>query len=86
LQALTLEDVNRAIKKHLTAKDLSVVMVTKDAQGLRDRLASDDFSPIKYDAAKPQELLEEDKVIGGRKLNIKPESIRITPVDEVFAK
>jgi zinc protease len=86
LQALTLEDVNRAIKKHLTSKDLSVVMITKDAQGLKDRLVTDEFSQIKYDASKPQELLEEDKVVGSRKLNIRPEAVRITSVDEVFAK
>lgn len=86
LQALTLEDVNRAIKKHLNAKNLSVVMITKDAEGLRKQLLEDGFSPIKYDAAKPQELLDEDKVIGARKLNIKPEAVRITKVDDVFAK
>jgi zinc protease len=86
LQALTVDDVNKAIKKHLNSKNLSVVMITKDAEGLRKQLLADEFSPIKYDAAKPQELLDEDKVIGARKLNIKPEAVRITKVDDVFAK
>ncbi len=83
---LTSEEVNAAIKKHLSAKDLSVVIITKDAAGLRDQLVADAFSPIKYDADKPSELLEEDKVIGARKLNIKPEKVTITPVAQVFAK
>jgi zinc protease len=83
---LSREDVNNAIRRHLSAKDLSVVIITKDAAGLRDKLVADAFSPIKYDADKPAELLEEDKFIGARKLNIKPANVKITPVDQVFAK
>ena len=86
LKVLTLEDVNAAVRKHLSASDLSVVIVTKDAKGLKDALVSDEFSPIKYDAEKPKELLDEDKVIGALKLAIKPENVKITPVDDVFAK
>jgi zinc protease len=86
LQALTLNDVNQAIKKHLNSKNMSVVMITKDAEGLRDKLLSDAFSPIKYDANKPAELLQEDQVIGARKLNIRPDKVRITPVEDVFAQ
>ncbi len=86
LKVLTLEDVNAAVRKHLSASDLSVVIVAKDAKGLKDALVSDEFSPIKYDAEKPKELLDEDKVIGALKLAIKPENVKITPVDDVFAK
>ena len=78
--------MNRAIKKHLSARDLSVVIITKDAAGLRDALAADGFSAIKYDADKPAELLTEDKVIGARKLGIPADKIRVTPVEDVFAK
>lgn len=83
---LTREDVNNAVKKHLSAKDLSVVIITKDAAGLRDKLIADAPSTIKYDAEKPAELLAEDKVIGARKLNIKPANVTITKVDQVFAQ
>lgn len=86
LEKLTREDVNRALKKHLSSTDLSVVIITKDAEGLKKQLLADAFSPIKYDGEKPQELLDEDKVIGARKLNIAPDRIRITPVAEVFAR
>ncbi len=82
---LTRDDVNGAIRKYFTAKDLAVVIVTKDAPALRDQLVADQFSQIKYDAPKP-ELAEEDKVIGAYKLNIAPEKIRIVPVEDVFAK
>ena len=86
LKALTLDDVNAAIRKHLSASDLSVVIITKDAKDLKARLVADEFSPIKYDADKPRELLDEDKIIGALKLNIKPEDVKITPVDDVFAR
>jgi len=86
LAALKLEDVNAAIRKHLSFQNLSFVIVTKDARGLRDQLLADGVSTIQYDADKPQALLDEDKVIGARKLGLKPENVRIVPVDEVFAR
>jgi zinc protease len=87
LQKLTVEQVNAAVKNHLTAKDLSVVFITKDAQGLKQALLSDAFSPMTYDAAdKPKALLDEDKVIGAMKLGIAADKVRITPIAQVFAK
>lgn len=82
---LTRDDVNRAIKKYLSAKNLHVVIITKDAEGLRDTLLADGPSSIQYDAPKPQ-LAEEDKIIGSYKLGLKPENVRIVNVDDVFAK
>ena len=86
LTKATRADVNAVIRKYLSGQDLQVVIVTKDAAGLAGKLASDAFSPIKYDAPKPQELLEEDQVIGALKLGIPREAITITPVDAVFAR
>jgi zinc protease len=82
---LTRDDVNKAIKKYLSVKNLQVVIITKDAEGLRDTLLADGPSSIKYDSPKP-ELAEEDKVIGSYKLNIKPANVKIVPVEDVFAK
>ena len=86
LQALTVEQVNAAIARHLTVRDLSIVIITKDAAGLKQALVSDAVSTIKYDGDKPKELLDEDLAIGARKLNIAAEKVRITPIAEVFAK
>ncbi|MHB1265484.1 MAG: M16 family metallopeptidase [Gemmatimonadaceae bacterium] len=86
LAKLTVDDVNTAIRKYLSATDLSVVIITKDAEKLKQQLLSEAFSPIAYDGAKPAELLAEDQVIGARTLHIAPEKIRITPVSEVFAR
>jgi zinc protease len=82
---LTRDDVNKAIKKYLSAKNLHVVVITKDAAGLRDQLVKDEFSSIKYDAPKP-ELADEDKAIGNYKLTVSPEKVQIVPVDDIFAK
>ena len=86
LATLTRDDVRRVVQKHLSSRDLSVVVVTKDAVGLRDALVADASSPIRYEAQKPLALLEEDKVIGALKLGLRREAVRITPVDDVFKR
>ena len=85
LSALTVDQVNAAIKRHLTAKDLSIVIVTKDAAGLKRALASGAPSAIHYDGEKPAALLEEDRMIGALELNIPADRITVTPIASVFA-
>ena len=86
LQKLTVEDVNRAIARHLSADRLSIVIVTKDAAALKQALVSDAFSSIKYDGEKPAALLDEDKIVGALKLNVTDDRVRVTPIAEVFAR
>jgi zinc protease len=86
LKALTLADVNAAVRKHLSGTDLQVVIVTKDAKGLAETLLADTPSTIRYDAPKPQALLDEDKLVGALKLGLRPDAVTITPVAEVFAR
>src|SRR5439155_11205111 len=86
LQKLTVDEVNGAIRRHLSAKDLSVVIITKDAKALRGQLVADSFSSVTYDTEKPKAILDEDKAIGAMRLNIVPENLTITPVEEVFAR
>lgn len=70
LQALTLEEVNRAITTHFNIQDLEIVMVTPDADKLKTALLSNASSPITYKSPKPSELLQEDKVIATYPLNL----------------
>jgi zinc protease len=86
LAKLTVEDVNRAIRKHIHPRDMKIVIVTKDAEGLKQRLVSDAVSTITYESEKPNELLEEDRVIGSMKLGITAEKVRVIPVDQVFER
>jgi zinc protease len=86
LAKLTVADVNRAIRKHIRPRDLQVVMITKDAEGLKQKLVSDEVSTIKYESEKPQALLDEDKVIGAMKLGIRADAVRIIPAEDVFRR
>jgi zinc protease len=86
LGALTVEQVNTAIKRHLSTNNLSIVIVTKDAAGLKQALVADRPSTIKYDGEKPASLLAEDRQIGAIKLTIPAANVTITPVNDVFAR
>lgn len=86
LAKLTREEVNAAVRRHLSAGDLSFVLVTRDAHALRDALLSDAPSTLTYDAAKPAALLEEDRRIGATRLGIRPEALRVTQAADVFAR
>ena len=86
LDELSVEEVNAAIRRHLQVEDVHVAMILKDAQGMKERLVADTHSSIQYASEKPAELLAEDREIGARKLNVRPENVTIVPVAEVFAK
>ena len=85
LRKLTRDDVNRAIRKHLLPADLFAVVITPDAQLLRERLLADAKSPVLYALEKPRELLEEDKVIEVMPLAIESGDLRLIPLADVFA-
>jgi zinc protease len=58
--------------------------VTKDAAGLRDAILANRLSPITYNAPKPKEITDEDKIIESYKIMAKPGDVVIVPVDKVF--
>jgi zinc protease len=86
LARLTVDEVNRAIKRHLDPHNLSIVFIAQDAVGLKQALVSDALSTIKYDGDKPADLLAEDNVVGALKLNIPADKVTITPIADVFAR
>ena len=84
LAKLTLADVNRAIKQYLKSDAMRIAIVTKDAAGLRDAIVNNKPSPITYNAPKPKEITDEDKVIENYKIVVKPADVTIVPADKVF--
>lgn len=86
LARLTLEDVNRAIKKHLTADNVKVIVVANDAETFAKTAAEDRPSPISYPSPMPKDILEEDKLIVTYKLNLNSKNVEIVPVDQVFQR
>jgi len=85
LSKLTLADVNRAIKQYLNPGNMRVVIITKDAAGMRDAIVKGTPSPVIYSSPdKPADLLAEDKVIEKYKIDVRPDQVVIVPVDKVF--
>ncbi len=86
LAKLTLADVNNAIKKHLSTNKMRVVMITKDAEELRDAIVKNKPAHITYVSSKPPEIINEDAIIATYPIKVKPENVTITPVENVFLK
>ena len=78
--------VHSAIEKFLQYRNVKFVAVTKDATGLRQSLQGNSPSPMQYVSAKPQSVLDEDKLVETFPLDFQPENIRIMPVDQVFQR
>jgi zinc protease len=84
LAKLTLADVNAAIKRHLKSDRMRIVLVTKNADSVRDAIIKNTPSPITYNSPKPKQVTDEDKIIQEYRISVRPEDIVITPVDRVF--
>lgn len=82
LKALTLEQVNSVIKRHLQADNLEIVLVSKNASGLKADLLKGDPSPMTYNSPKPESILTEDKVIQSYPLELG--EVLVVPVDQMF--
>ena len=86
LAKLKLEDVNRAIKKHLQSENVKIEVVTKNAEEFKDAALSGKPSPVNYTSQPPKEILEEDKTIESYKLNFNPSKVQVVPIEQVFQR
>jgi zinc protease len=86
IKALTLEQVNAAIKRHLSADNLVIAIATGEAAQIREQLTSGAPTKPTYDSPKPKPILAEDEEIASYPLNIASRSIKVVPVDDMFAK
>jgi zinc protease len=82
LSGLTLDDVNRVLRENLDMDDMQYVFVTRDGDDLRERLLSDQRSPMTYDAELPAEVLEEDQLIDNIAIGF--DSVEVVPGEQVF--
>jgi zinc protease len=83
LAKLSLDDVNRAIRKHLQTRDVGFVFVASDAADLTKRLVSSAPSTIEYPTPKP-DLAAEDAVIGKWPLHFGADDVRVIAVEQIF--
>lgn len=86
IDALTLDQVNAAIKKYLNYKNIKIAVVTSNAEDFKDALVKDSPSPIKYVSPVGDKVLTEDKVIEIYPLKFLADKIKIVKVDEMFEK
>jgi zinc protease len=84
LAKLTLDDVNRAIRKHLRTDNLHIVAVGEKMESFKAKLISGEPSSMKYNAPKPDEIVKEDKILETWKLPVTAENVKIIPVASVF--
>jgi zinc protease len=84
LAKLTLADVNAAIRRHMRAENIEIVGVAKDTDGIRKALTSGDPTPVQYNSPKPQDVLDEDKIVERRPLGLRSEDVTVVPAETVF--
>jgi zinc protease len=85
LSTMTVEDVNRAVKKHLDRWDFRVAMVAPNAQELASAIRENRKSPVTYQtSAAAEEVLAEDREIEALPLPI--DSVKVEPVAARFQK
>ncbi len=84
LQALTLDQVNAAIRRHLQTDNIQFVFISRDPQDLKERLIRDTPSPLAYNAPPPAEIAEEDRRIVASKLWFKRRNVEIVPLERLF--
>ncbi|MFN0157117.1 MAG: M16 family metallopeptidase [Bacteroidota bacterium] len=84
LKTLTVDDVNRAVKKHIDPKNLKVAIVAEDGKGLQEAMLSNAPSTIKYVSPVSERIAEEDKRISMFPLGINKARARVMPVHMLF--
>jgi zinc protease len=84
LAKLTVKDVNAAIQRHLRTDDLRIVAVAQNCEALKNKLASNALSPMTYNSPKPEDVMEEDKIVERFRIDLKPESVQIVRVETLF--
>lgn len=84
LEALTLEQVNAAIRRHIVLDGLQFVYIAKDADGLAALLESGSPTPITYNTEKPAELVAEDEVIERYPLGLAKGRVKIVKDSDLF--
>jgi zinc protease len=84
MKTLTVNDVNAALKRHLQADNLTIAIVTGEAESLRGALTGGVPTPITYASPKPEEVTREDPEIAGYPLKIDPAHVKVVPVEKMF--
>jgi len=84
---MTKVQVDRAIRKHLDPKRLTVAIVSDNAKALRAELLSGKPTPMSYDTKDtPADVLEQDKSIAEFPLPVTASRMKIVSAGVMFEK
>ncbi len=86
LTEMTAAKMQEALKRHLDPTKLNFVYVTKDAAGLKEKLAKKEPSPIEYATLKGEDVMALDKTIATFPLPMHPALIEILDANAVMEK
>ncbi len=84
MKTLTVNDVNAALKRHLQAENLTIAIVTGEAETIQAALTAGAPTPITYASPKPDEVTKEDPEIAGYPLKIAAANVKVVPVEKIF--
>jgi len=84
LAELDVEKVNNAIRDNLQYENMWVVLITADAEGMKEKLLSGIATPITYAGEQPDEIHEQDEIISNFHIAVEEDDITIMNIMEVF--
>lgn len=84
LAELDKDNVDAAIRRHLSTPGMFMVFITADAQAFKQLLLSGEPTPITYAGEQPPEILAEDEEIASFPIAVREEDITILDISEVF--
>jgi zinc protease len=88
LAKLTVDDVNKAIKKYWQVNNMCITIITdaSEADALASSLLNNTESPMSYSnlvkSGQPKDVLQEDEVVSKYKLNVR--NVKIVKSEETF--
>jgi len=87
LPKMTKDEVDRAVRKHLSTKNLAVAVVGENARALAESFATGAPTPVVYDTKDtPSTVIEEDKTIERYPIPVSPVQMKIVPAKSLFEK
>jgi len=87
LPTMTKADVDRAVRKHLSTKNLSIAVVGDKVKALADALVEGKPTPIVYDTKDtPADVLDEDQIIERYPLDVSASRLKIVSARSLFEK
>ncbi len=86
IASVTLDQANKAIRKHIQANNLNMVIVTQNATQLKQKILSGDPTMLTYGGEQPADHVEEDKIIASFPIKVAAENIQIIAIEDVYEK